>query len=135
MMFDLLIHLTNFGLVILIWMVQLIIYPGFEYYNHQSLFKWHKKYTARITVIVLPLMVSQLGLHLFILRGININYPLMSLSLVLATWVVTFIWAVPLHGNIGKNIRIDHSTGSLIRINWSRTALWSIIFALDLLFL
>ena len=48
------------GLLILIWMVQLVIYPSFSYYKQEDLFKWHETYTKRIAVIVIPLMLGQL---------------------------------------------------------------------------
>ncbi|MFT7429007.1 MAG: hypothetical protein ACI9IZ_001504, partial [Nonlabens sp.] len=39
---DLLQLLVDFGLVVLIWIVQLIIYPSFLYYGSKTLNKWHK---------------------------------------------------------------------------------------------
>ena len=48
--------LIDFGFVVLIWAVQLVIYPSFGFYAKANLFEWHKSYTARVTYIVLPLM-------------------------------------------------------------------------------
>ena len=53
--------LLDFGLMVLIWIVQLVIYPGLCYYKNEDLGKWHKIYTQRIGVIVGPLMIAQLA--------------------------------------------------------------------------
>ena len=65
--FDLLQLLVDFGLVVLIWIVQLIIYPSFLYYNSNTLSKWHKTYTGRITTIVAPLMIAQIAIAAYLL--------------------------------------------------------------------
>jgi hypothetical protein len=51
--------LLDFGLVVLIWLVQLVIYPGFKFYSPSNLALWHKIYTGRIGVAVVPMMVWQ----------------------------------------------------------------------------
>ncbi len=58
--FDLLRLLVDMGLLILTWLVQLVIYPSFLYYDATDLKKWHSIYTGRITFVVLPLMLTQL---------------------------------------------------------------------------
>ena len=52
--------LLDFGLCILIWMVQLIVYPSFLFFSDNNLFTWHKTYTKAIALIVMPLMLGQL---------------------------------------------------------------------------
>ena len=52
-------HIVDFGLVVLIWLVQLIIYPSFSYTAKDELQTWHQRYVARITVVVGPLMLLQ----------------------------------------------------------------------------
>ena len=58
--------LVDAGLAILIWMVQLIIYPSFLYYSEENLYAWHQKYTSKIAVIVVSLMLFQLIFGLII---------------------------------------------------------------------
>ncbi|MEO1009857.1 MAG: hypothetical protein AAFX53_01035 [Bacteroidota bacterium] len=60
MKYEILRLLCDFGLVVLIWSVQLIIYPSFQFYNPIELLLWHGIYVHRITYVVLPLMVGQL---------------------------------------------------------------------------
>ena len=64
--------LVDIGLVVLIWMVQLIVYPSFTFYSKENLVNWHQKYTARIAVIVIPLMFLQLILVIVDIRTIRI---------------------------------------------------------------
>ena len=49
--------LVDAGFIVLIWAVQLVIYPSFKFYSNANLLKWHRLYTKRVTVIVLPLML------------------------------------------------------------------------------
>ncbi len=40
--------LLDFGLVVLIWMIQGIVYPSFLDYNTENLAVWHRKYMNRL---------------------------------------------------------------------------------------
>ena len=123
--------MVDFGLVVLIWIVQLIIYPGFEKYSSQDLLKWHNQYTKRIGIIVMPLMLSQMGLAIFqILYEPSVNLYLSGLA-VLAVWLITFLYFVPAHNKISRG-ETDKILPDLSRVNWWRTMLWSIVFLLDL---
>ena len=129
--FTMYLKIVDFGLVVLIWMVQLIVYPSFQYYDKASMIRWHVPYTQNITYIVLPLMLGQLLLHG---AGVFTDFHwvrLLAFVLVIGTWVITFLYAVPLHGKIGQGIELSQSIASLIRINWVRTVLWTLIFVLS----
>lgn len=67
---DLVRLLLDFGLVVLIWIVQLVIYPSLCYYQDKDLAKWHKIYTQRIGVIVGPLMIAQLDSFMAIMVAV-----------------------------------------------------------------
>jgi uncharacterized membrane protein YqgA involved in biofilm formation len=127
--------IVDFGLVVLIWMVQLIVYPGFTFYSDKDLLKWHKYYTPRITVVVAPLMFIQMGvaiyLSLFEFSVSNLVYSL----LVLSTWVSTFIYFVPLHQKIETNQDLNSSARRLTKGNWVRTFQWTFVFVYSLLFI
>ena len=60
-MIDIIRLLVDFGLLVLIWIIQLIIYPSFLFYRAKELITWHKMYTKAIALIVIPLMLGQLG--------------------------------------------------------------------------
>jgi uncharacterized membrane protein YqgA involved in biofilm formation len=127
--------IEDFGLVVLIWMVQLIVYPGFTFYSDKDLLKWHKYYTPRITVVVAPLMFIQMGvaiyLSLFEFSVSNLVYSL----LVLSTWVSTFIYFVPLHQKIETNQDLNSSARRLTKGNWVRTFQWTLVFVYSLFFI
>ncbi|WP_405396692.1 hypothetical protein [Maribacter sp. Asnod2-G09] len=118
------------GLLVLIWIVQLIIYPSFSYYKHVDLFQWHSSYTKRIAVIVIPLMVTQLIISLIQVYTTPDFYSILYSSLVIAAWIITFIMFVPLHENISKERDVEISIKKLKLHNWLRTVLWSFIFML-----
>ncbi len=120
--------LLDFGLVVLIWLVQLVIYPGFKFYASANLEKWHRSYTPRITIVVLPLMTCQLLLAAYQLwQEINV-YTSISLSIIVILWLLTFLIFVPLHQAIDKDPKNPQWPRDLERKNWTRTFLWSALF-------
>lgn len=122
------------GLLILIWMVQLIVYPSFSFYSEDELFKWHTTYTKRIALIVIPLMLGQLitvSLQVFSKQDF---YTLTSCVMVLLVWLSTFLQFVPLHANISRKQNLTDSVAKLAHQNWVRTILWSLLFTLSCYF-
>lgn len=123
---------VDFGLVILIWMVQLIVYPSFLFYQQTDLAKWHSIYTGKITLIVAPLMFAQTGLIAY--QNLS-NFSLFSLNSALlcaALWLLTFFEAVPLHQKIDKQFDLKNTCEKLVQINKKRTAMWTILFFISL---
>jgi hypothetical protein len=121
------------ALVVLIWLVQLIIYPVFEYMNPKELKNWHRIYVPRITIIVAPLMILQLIFYLsdFEFGAIAV---IQSFALV-GIWLNTFLQAVPLHSRIftSEGDQIKPALQKLLRVNWIRTVLWSILWLMHFL--
>jgi len=120
--------LLDFGLLVLIWMVQLLIYPSFVYFSEDRLIAWHKKYTPRISIIVIPLMLGQLMLYGTVLQQAKTVYSIGSFSLVLLVWLLTFTIFVPRHKSITAGDFTQKSLRELTRFNWSRTVVWSALF-------
>lgn len=123
---------VDFGLVVLIWLVQLIIYPSFQYIDKAQMSDWHSKYTMLITIVVMPLMFGQVALH-----GVGLFQKPSLINILLAVligavWVITFIKAVPLHNQIQQGVDLQNSITQLIQWNWPRTLLWTIIFMISL---
>lgn len=122
----------NFGMLVLIWMVQLLIYPGFKYFETKNLIIWHQKYTRNMGVIVAPLMLVQLGIHIYT-TYLNFNVlETLNLVLVIFTWVYTFVYFVPLHRKISSGLFKKTDLLQLENQNWWRTFVWSFIFILQL---
>lgn len=109
-----------------------MIYPGLCHYGVNELGDWHEKYTGKIGVIVGPLMILQLlvaSWQLFLHQGI---YEIISLIIIAALWLLTFLVFVPLHHAIKPFESCAHITSKLVSRNWSRTVLWSLLFIMTL---
>ena len=124
--------LFNTGLLILIWIVQLVIYPSFLYYTEQNLTKWHAVYTQRFTIVVLPLMLGQLLLYGYSLFENILTLDVLIFSLVIFNWAITFLWAVPLHNKVQDSKNSTKYRERLVSMNWFRTIAWSLIFLISL---
>lgn len=87
--------LIDFGLVVLIFLVQLCIYPAFKYFEEENLHTWHRVYTPNITYVVFPLMLGQLAFSLyFVFMGLN-AISITHFVLVILTWLSTFVFFRP----------------------------------------
>ncbi|MDG2454512.1 MAG: hypothetical protein P8N47_01770 [Bacteroidia bacterium] len=120
------------GLFVLIWMVQLLIYPGFIYYTKQNLTQWHTVYTPRITVIVAPLMLSQLAIAIYRFYTEISWFSIAHGSLVAAAWITTFYIFIPIHDKLQKGTLEKNLLHRLVSFNWIRTILWSAILVLEI---
>jgi hypothetical protein len=124
--------LVDAGLMVLIWLVQLVIYPSFTYYQPKDLLKWHQQYTTRLAFVVIPLMLSQL---VFVIVAVFYQLDLVnscSLLIVLFLWIFTFTSFAPLHHKISEGNTNQSLLQLLIRRNWIRTFLWSFLFIIHL---
>ena len=123
--------LIDFGLVILIWLTQLVVYPSFSYYQPEDLVRWHTKYTTAVSIVVMPLMLGQVAVHGY---GLLQEFNWMRFSaclLILLAWINTFFFAVPMHNKIGMGQEVIESAKGLVGINWYRTGLWSLVFLIS----
>lgn len=125
--------LVDFGLLVLIWMIQLIVYPSFLHYQKENLITWHKKYTLLISYIVAPLMLMQLGAAIFIIIREATAYNVLVLLLIGIIWATTFLQFVPIHSAISKGNFSEEQLQKLVNRNWIRTLLWTVLFVLNLI--
>lgn len=113
-------------LTCLIWIIQIVHYPSFRFINVDTFTNFEAFHTKSISFIVLPLMLGELAVCLYLL----LNFPLSPLTitqaaLVALIWLSTFCLSVPCH-NLLKE-RFDSKTiEKLIYTNWPRTILWSV---------
>ena len=124
--------LFDSGLLVLIWMIQLIVYPSFLYYNKEALVSWHRKYTLRLAIIVIPLMFGQLLLTSWQWYQSQTLEMTMRLLLVIAVWVSTFVQFVPIHTKITQGKATNQLLKQLVHRNWLRTTLWTLICILGI---
>lgn len=120
--------LFDFGLVVLIWLVQLVIYPSFTYYEKFDLIRWHKIYTTRVSFVVMPLMTMQLGLSVYLLYNDISFFNSINFGVISLLWLHTFIKAVPLHRQISLGQNAVFASSRLFKMNRIRTFLWTVLF-------
>ena len=118
----------DFGLVVLIWMVQRIVYPSFLHYSADRLVTWHSTYMIRLSYIVIPLMLGQLGISIYQVTVLTDLYTLMNLTLIVLLWLFTFVRFVPIHTAIAKGRAGQKMLKALVTENWIRTVLWTLVF-------
>jgi len=120
--------LFDAGLFVLIWMIQLVVYPSFHYYEKQNLVKWHNLYTKGLAAIVIPLMFGQFIIAIIQLVQLSSIETIISFFMVSAVWISTFVQFVPIHNKITKNKVTEKLLKQLVNRNWLRTLLWTFIF-------
>ena len=120
--------LIDFGLVVLIWIVQLIIYPSFSHVADKNFHGWHKKYTLKISFIVFPLMVGQFIIYLYQVVAESRFDLSILLLVVLLLWAHTFLIAAPLHRRMEYPGDKANLFQELVRVNWWRVVGWNLIF-------
>ena len=125
--------IVDFGLVVLIWMTQLVVYPSFTYFSENDLVNWHTRYTAAVSIVVMPLMLSQVALHGLGLVQDFTWIKVAAAVLIGLAWVNTFFYAVPLHNQIAAQQDVALASKGLVSVNWIRTVLWSLVFLLTVL--
>ena len=116
----------SWGLFVLIWVVQLVHYPSFQYIDKDKFAAFHQHHTKRISIIVLPLMVLELGLAGVLSISSNFHWHyVVPLILVLLIWASTFLLQVPEHNKLAirKNSEV---VNRLVQTNWLRTILWTL---------
>ncbi len=119
------------GLLVLIWMIQLIVYPSFLFYTVKELIAWHKMYTKAIALIVIPLMLGQLGIAIYHVFLVQNTYALTSIVLVVFLWGITLLKFAPMHQQISEGNAHVKLLKKLVKINWIRTLIWTILCAMS----
>ena len=126
-----LLDLVNGGMCVVIWLVQLVIYPSFAHYPAPQLVAWHAVYPRRISWFVVPLMLGQLALLApGVLRGEPAATAMLAAALL--AWGVTFKFSVALHRRIAANRDPAGAVVLLVRTNWPRTVLWTVVFVVGM---
>lgn len=117
--------LISWFLVGLIWVIQLVHYPSFAYVNVGDFSEFHSFHSSRISILVVPLMISELVLSFYLLQQNFSIFRTIILVLVILIWCSTFFLSVPIHNQlaIGKD---DNLIRSLVITNWFRTILWTL---------
>ena len=112
----------------LIWIVQLVHYPGFLRISPEAYANYQQFHMREISFIVAPSMLIELLLTMAGLVTVDLSrsYLYWGAALCLAVvWAVTFFVSVPLHGALVNGYNAE-GIQRLIDSNWWRTAGWSL---------
>ena len=120
--------IADTGMLVVLWMVQLVIYPSFLSLEGSKLIDWHKTYTFRVSFIIIPFMFTQLGCAVVFAVREGRMTDWLVLALVLLCWALTFFISLPLHHKISQGDLSPETRCRLISTNWPRTLLWTAIF-------
>jgi len=115
----------SWGLLVLIWLVQIIIYPGFHRVPSEDFRKYHAWYVKRITVIVLPLMIGEVAAVALWFATAASMAAVMAAVLVAVVWAATFLLQVPIHRRLSRG-KQTNLINRLTATNWIRTIAWSL---------
>lgn len=112
----------------LVWFVQAVHYPLFARVGAREFADYEREHTRRTTWVVLPAMIAELGLALWLVAAAPAEQRALAIAgaaLLLGIWASTFWVQVPCHDRLlrGPDPRVLRR---LVRSNWLRTAAWSL---------
>lgn len=120
-------EMSTFAMLGVIWVVQLVQYPGFQRVPASQFPEYHRHHCAAITPVVAPLMLIELGTSVALTASPGTLPPALQQTLlgcVLVAWCSTVAVQIPLHRRLA--IRWDaRDLTRLVYSNWIRTAAWS----------
>lgn len=110
-----------------IWLIQLVHYPMFQFLDRSRFKSSHTFHTTVISFVVIPAMLLELVLSAVVLwKHGPLNAPaLVGFGLVAIIWITTFFVLVPLHERLQNEGFQPQVHMSLCRSNWLRTLAWS----------
>ena len=108
-----------------IWVIQLLHYPSFHFINEKKYIEFQHFHMQRISFIVVPVMLIELASALLLSYFFRSSLTIILLALLLGIWGITFIFFTNMHQKLTNGY--DPSiVDKLVKINWPRTALWSL---------
>jgi hypothetical protein len=114
-------------LVGLIWTIQVVHYPLFARVGAQEWAQYHAEHSGRITLLVGPLMLAEVGLALALFAAAPAERRWLAFvagALVAVVWGATAMLSVPLHGRLSGAPDLG-LVAALVKTNWVRTVAWT----------
>ena len=119
--------LIDASMVILIWLVQIIIYPTYHHIEKNNFAEWHHNYMQLISYFVMPLMLAQGFIIVYQCFYRSSSWVYASAIGILIAWISTFIFSVPCHNILQQDGYDEIITNRLILTNWIRTISWTLV--------
>ena len=126
---DLVKAIIDWAILVVVWLVQLAVYPWFRRIEKSRFVTWHSLYLKLMGYLVGPLMIGQLGFAVWNAFTVRhwISAETHYLGLVALTWIATFRMVVPIHDKLQSRGNESKLVRQLVWANWPRTVLWSVI--------
>ena len=118
----------DFSMFVVIWIVQVIVYPSFLFLEPKSFQLWHTCYCGRISYFVLPLMIMQVLETVSSCFFVGTQSEWFRFAGVLSAWIITFLHSAPLHKKLSTIGKADGDIKTLIRGNLFRSIAWTLVF-------
>ena len=113
----------------LIWTIQVVHYPLFDRVDPPQWAEFHRSHSARISVVVGPLMAAEslATLWLLVRTPASVSTALAWIGAVLVAMVLTstVLLSVPIHTQLGAGFSIG-AHRRLVTTNWIRTVGWTL---------
>ena len=120
------VHFLSTSLMVgIIWVIQLLHYPAFNFIKESDYVEFQHFHMQRISFIVVPVMILELFSAFMLVYYVRSNLLILCLIILLFIWLITFVFFTKLHQSLldGYDKKI---VDKLVKINWSRTILWSL---------
>ncbi|WP_354697718.1 hypothetical protein DSM112329_03357 [Paraconexibacter sp. AEG42_29] len=109
----------------LIWTIQVVHYPLFAGVGVEGWTAYEAEHQRRITRVVLPLMLANVGLAVAVLVDHHDALGSVNAAIAGGQFAATGAYYAPIHGRLAA----EHSAErirALVRANWLRTAGWTV---------
>lgn len=120
---------TTLLLTGVIWIVQIVHYPLFQFVGDARYREFHAAHINWITYVVAPLMIAETVTAMLIIFYPTLNSDSrvlwFGLILVGVIWASTFFLQVPLHEKLANGLDAE-THRALVNTNWIRTIAWTI---------
>ena len=119
-------HFLSTSLMVgIIWVIQLLHYPTFNFIREDDYVEFQHFHMQRISFIVIPVMITELISCFMLVYYFRSYLLILCLIILLVIWLITFVFFTKLHQSLlsGYDKMI---VDKLVQINWSRTVLWSL---------
>lgn len=111
-----------------IWTVQHVHYPLLESVGNASFPEYHGRHTARISLLVGPLMGAEMVTGLWMVvdppMGLGRDVCILGACLLALIWLSTALIQVPQHRALAAGLE-PRTVRALVLGNWIRTGAWT----------
>lgn len=130
---DLVKVLINTALFAQVWLIQVVVFPGFLYYSEENWKVWQRNLAMRMTLVMVPLILAQMITYtISLVAGITTS-DILSVVLILVGLAVTIYIGFSWYERCQAAEDTKELRKSVQKIIWIRTLAWSMILIISLI--